>query len=159
MSDTTPKAPDMAQNSPETTQNTPETTQGPAASPTAVLNHIAVYVADLKISTDFYQQVFDLPIIPEPFKKGRHTWFSLGPAGQLHLIQGPKTEEVHDKNEHICFSVCAFDEFTDKLKARNIKYENWAGDPFAYGTRPDGIKQIYFKDPDGHWLEVNDDHK
>jgi len=23
--------------------------------------------------------------------------------------------------------------------------------------RPDGIQQIYFQDPDGYWIEVNDD--
>ncbi|MNL20518.1 fosfomycin resistance protein FosB [compost metagenome] len=123
------------------------------------LNHIAVYVADLKIATDFYQTVFDLEIIPEPFKDGRHTWFSIGAAGQLHLIQGAKSNVVHEKNDHLCFSVAAMEEFTAKLKAKQINYENWAGDRNAVTSRVDGIKQIYFKDPDGHWLEVNDDHK
>jgi lactoylglutathione lyase len=98
-------------------------------------------------------------VIPEPFNDGRHTWFSLGPAGQLHLIQGAKTKEVHDKNEHLCFSVASVDQFTAKLKAKSIPYENWAGEQETVTARPDGIKQIYFKDPDGHWLEVNDDHK
>jgi lactoylglutathione lyase len=23
-------------------------------------------------------------------------------------------------------------------------------------TRVDGVKQIYFKDPDGYWIEIND---
>jgi lactoylglutathione lyase len=126
---------------------------------TAILNHIAIYVADLKTATDFYEQVFELPVIPEPFNDGRHTWFSLGPAGQLHLIQGAKTKEVHDKNEHLCFSVASIDQFTAKLKVKSIPYENWAGEQETVTARPDGIKQIYFKDPDGHWLEVNDDHK
>jgi lactoylglutathione lyase len=26
-------------------------------------------------------------------------------------------------------------------------------------VRVDGVKQIYFQDPDGHWLEINDDYK
>jgi lactoylglutathione lyase len=50
-------------------------------------------------------------------------------------------------------------DFTAKLKAKQINYENWAGDRNTVTNRVDGIKQIYFKDPDGHWLEVNDDHK
>ena len=124
-----------------------------------VLNHIAVYVADLKIATDFYQTVFDLEIIPEPFKDGRHTWFSIGAAGHLHLIQGAKSNVVHEKNDHLCFSVASIGEFTAKLKAEKISYENWAGAQNTVTNRVDGIKQIYFKDPDGHWLEVNDDHK
>ena len=56
-----------------------------------VLNHIAVYVADLARATEFYKNVLGLQEIPEPFKDNRHTWFTLGPAGQLHLIQGAKT--------------------------------------------------------------------
>jgi lactoylglutathione lyase len=24
------------------------------------------------------------------------------------------------------------------------------------GLRPDGVRQIYFQDPDGYWIEVND---
>ncbi|RZL61872.1 MAG: VOC family protein, partial [Pedobacter sp.] len=120
---------------------------------------IAVYVSDLKTSTNFYQNVFDLPQIPEPFHDGRHTWFSLGTAGQLHLIQGAKTAEMHDKNEHLCFSVSSMDDFINKLKAKNITFESWAGAKGEVTLRVDGIKQIYFNDPDGHWLEVNNDHK
>jgi lactoylglutathione lyase len=123
------------------------------------LNHIAVYVADLKRATDFYKTVFDLEMIPEPFKDGKHTWFSIGAAGQLHLIQGAKSNVVHEKNDHLCFSVASIEEFTSALKANQISYENWAGALNTVTNRVDGIKQIYFKDPDGHWLEVNDDHK
>lgn len=126
---------------------------------TVALNHIAIYVADLKVGTDFYETVFDLEIIPEPFKDGRHTWFSIGVAGQLHLIQGAKSNVLHEKNDHLCFSVADMEAFTDKLKAKKISFENWAGDLNTVTRRVDGIKQIYFKDPDGHWLEVNDDHK
>lgn len=125
----------------------------------AVLNHIAIYTADLKSATDFYADVFELELIPEPFKDGRHTWFSLGAAGQLHIIQGAKTNTLYDRNDHLCFSVASIAEFTQKLTGLGIAYENWAGVRGAITKRVDGIKQIYFKDPDGHWLEVNDDHK
>ena len=124
---------------------------------TAVLNHIAVYVADLQKATDFYETVFDLEIIPEPFKDGRHTWFTLGPAGQLHLIQGAKSNEVHDKNEHLCFSVPSISLFIEKMNAKEIIFEDWAGKVGGVTKRADGVNQVYFKDPDGHWLEVNDD--
>lgn len=123
---------------------------------TAVLNHIAVYVADLKKATDFYQGVFNLEQIPEPFKDGKHTWFTLGAAGQLHLIQGAKANVTHEKNDHLCFSVPDVDTFTAALNAKNVAFENWAGKEKTITKRVDGVKQIYFKDPDGHWLEVND---
>lgn len=132
----------MAQNKPE---NTP-----------AILNHIAVYVSDLGKATGFYESVFNLKIIPEPFKDNRHTWFTLGPAGQLHLIQGAKGNETFDKNGHLCFSVPSVDDFIKKLNTKNISFEDWAGKEKEITLRVDGVKQIYFKDPDGHWLEVND---
>jgi len=122
----------------------------------AVLNHIAVYVADLNKATTFYESVFNLKMIPEPFKDNRHTWFTLGAAGQLHLIQGAKGNETFDKNGHLCFSVPSVDDFVKKLNTKNISFEDWAGKEKGITLRVDGIKQIYFKDPDGHWLEVND---
>ena len=54
----------------------------------ARLNHIAIYVIDLKISSDFYAQIVGLDTIPEPFHDGRHTWFSVGPKSHLHVISG-----------------------------------------------------------------------
>lgn len=125
---------------------------------TARLNHIAVYVTDLEKSTAFYKDVFEFTQIPEPFHDGRHTWFTLGSAGQLHLIQGAKGRGNFDKNEHLCFSVGSIETFIEKIKAKDIAYENWAGAAQSVTLRVDGIKQIYFQDPDGHWLEVNDDH-
>ena len=122
----------------------------------AVLNHIAVYVSDLKVSTDFYEGVFNLEKIDEPFKDGKHTWFKLGSISHLHLIQGIKTKINYDKNEHLCFSVASVETFIKKLKSRNINFESWAGAQGEFTLRVDGVKQIYFRDPDGHWLEVND---
>lgn len=121
-----------------------------------VLNHIAVYVADLAKATEFYKSVLGLQEIPEPFKDNRHTWFTLGPAGQLHLIQGAKTGNDHDKNEHLCFSVASVEDFVKNLNGRKVPYEDWPGKLSTVTTRVDGVKQIYFKDPDGHWLEIND---
>jgi lactoylglutathione lyase len=30
------------------------------------------------------------------------------------------------------------------------------GEKMAITNRVDGVKQIYFKDPDGYWIEIND---
>ncbi|MCX2574944.1 VOC family protein [Pedobacter sandarakinus] len=122
----------------------------------AALNHIAVYVSALDQSTNFYRDVFSLEQIPEPFKDGKHTWFSLGNGAALHLIQGVVVKQVFDKNDHLCFSVVSVDDFVKKLASKNVSYEDWPGKAGAITQRVDGVKQIYFKDPDGHWLEVND---
>lgn len=125
----------------------------------ATLNHIAVYVSDLDKSGIFYESLLNLPQIEEPFKDGKHIWFTLGSAGQLHLIKGAQKGIKYDKNEHLCFSVSSITDFIAKLDKAHIDYSNWPGTEKAPTVRPDGVKQIYFQDPDGHWLEVNDQKK
>lgn len=120
------------------------------------LNHIALYVVDLKISTNFYQHIIGLDTIPEPFHDGRHTWFSIGPKSHLHLIQGAASVIPHNKNSHTCFTVPSVEAFIQTLNKNNIPFENWAGDKQQVTNRVDGVKQIYFTDPDGYWIEIND---
>jgi len=128
-----------------------------AQSAKPILNHIALYVSDLKTSTYFYQHIIGLDTIPEPFHDGKHTWFSIGTHGHLHVISGAAAKTIHEKNTHLCFSVASMTDFTSALKANNIEYENWKGEKNTVTNRVDGVKQIYFKDPDGYWIEINDD--
>lgn len=121
-----------------------------------VLNHIAVYVHDLKKSADFYEDVVQLRKIPEPFQDGRHEWFSIG-GSQLHLIAGASAGREQNKNSHLCFSVQSIEAFIERLDEYGIDYSNWPGDSRSPTVRPDGVKQIYFQDPDGYWIEVNND--
>jgi lactoylglutathione lyase len=120
------------------------------------LNHIAFYVADLKTSTDFYLNVVGLDTIPEPFHDGRHTWFLIGPKSHLHVISGAPEKTTHIKNTHLCFTVPSVDEFIKRLNKYNTAYESWDGKKFSVTNRVDGVKQIYFQDPDGYWIEIND---
>lgn len=122
-----------------------------------VINHIAVYVQSLDTCTRFYRDVIGLEVIPEPFHDGRHTWFAIGDHAALHLIQGAKEITMHDKNSHLCFSVTSIERFINQLEENKIAYESWAGDANTFTTRADGIKQIYFTDPEGYWIEVNND--
>ncbi|MGI4743816.1 MAG: VOC family protein [Janthinobacterium lividum] len=125
--------------------------QGPV-----LLNHLALYVVDLQKSSAFYKNVLLLPEIPEPFKDGRHVWLRVGPHSQLHIIQGNKAQE-HDINTHLAFSVPDLAKFMAHLDKLNVRYGNWKSEARQTTPRPDGIKQIYLQDPDGFWLEVNDD--
>ena len=120
------------------------------------LNHIAIYVTDLQVSTAFYRDIIGLDTIPEPFHDGKHTWFSIGPKSHLHVISGAESATPHNKNSHLCFSVGSVDEFIGRLDKNKIEYENWAGEKKSVTNRVDGVKQIWFKDPDGYWIEIND---
>ena len=123
-----------------------------------VLNHIAVYVKDLKVSTAFYSDVIGLDTIPEPFHDGKHTWYGVSESSHLHLIQGAKEITKHDKNTHLCFSVTSIEEMISRLNKNKIPYESWTGEKMSVTTRVDGIRQLYFVDPDGYWIEINNDY-
>jgi lactoylglutathione lyase len=123
------------------------------------INHIALSVAQLERSRVFYQEVIGLDTIPEPFHDGRHVWFSVSEGAHLHLIQNPPPIEVPSKNTHLCFSVPDMKTFVAALQKRNIRFEDWPGKVSAITTRTDGIHQIYLQDPDGYWIEINDDYK
>jgi len=122
-----------------------------------MLNHMAMYVHDLKKSTQFYETILRFKKADEPFKDGKHTWFDLGPTSRLHLIEGAPNDIPRDKNDHLCFSVPSVDDFIARLEKNNVFYSNWKGEPKTFTLRVDGVKQIYFQDPDGHWIEINDD--
>lgn len=133
--------------------------QSTTARKPATLNHIAVYVSDLEKSEHFYTTLLNLAKMEEPFKDGKHIWYSLGAAGQLHLIKGAQQSVTPNKNEHLCFSVSSITDFMKILDQEKVDYINWAGTAKEPTVRVDGVKQIYFQDPDGHWLEVNDQNK
>lgn len=120
------------------------------------LNHLALYVQDLKTSRHFYEDIIGLDTIPEPFHDGKHTWFEVGPKSHLHLIEGAKAKISLDKNIHLCFSVLSVDQFVEVLKKHKVEFEDWYGSKGTITKRVDGVKQIYFKDPDGYWIEIND---
>ena len=122
-------------------------------------NHIALHVSLLGKSVDFYKNVLVLKQVDEPFKDGLHAWFEIGENTTLHLIEeldrDPPLEK--SKTNHLCFSVEDLGEFSKKLIENSFTFQNWAGELGEIHIRPDGIKQIFFQDPDGYWLEVNDD--
>jgi lactoylglutathione lyase len=128
------------------------------AQTTPRLNHIALSVHDLQKSTQFYQRMIGLDTIPEPFHDGRHTWFSIGDNSHLHLIQNEGPIITPSKNTHLCFSVSSVPAFSEKLKKAGMVFEDWAGTKGALTTRVDKVKQLYLQDPDGYWVEINDDN-
>ena len=52
--------------------------------------------------------------------------------------------------------VPSVERFVARLEENEVPYFDWPGKPQSVTTRVDGVKQLYFQDPDGHWIEVND---
>lgn len=124
-----------------------------------LFNHVALSVYDLKKSTFFYQEVLLLDTIPEPFKIGKHKWFEIAPGLALHLINDATEIKEHSRNTHICFSVGSIDDFVARLDEFGIVYYNVQNEPGKVGTRVDGVEQLYIKDPDGYWIEINNERR
>ena len=122
------------------------------------VNHIAVHVSNLEKSMSFYETILNLEEIEEPFKDGLHAWYDIGGGAALHLIEVANTPTEISKTNHLCFSMDDMDAFIIRLKCKNYPFEDWPGEKGKITTRPDGVRQIYIQDPDGYWLEINDDY-
>ncbi|MDP3313947.1 VOC family protein [Lutibacter sp.] len=118
-------------------------------------NHIALSVKNTDESATFYKDVLGLQEITNNTKINATRWFSLGEGKELHLISILKEPVTINKAVHFALTTDNFDAFVKTLEAKNIRYSDWPGTPNKISLRADGIKQIYFQDPDGYWIEVN----
>jgi lactoylglutathione lyase len=120
-------------------------------------DHAALHVHDLQKSAEFYERVMGLARTPDPFKDGRHVWFRIGAHEQLHIIADATDQPTRDIEVHLAFRVASVPDFMTHLDQTHVTYRNSTPSGHqAAGVRPDGVRQIYFQDPDGYWLEVND---
>jgi lactoylglutathione lyase len=120
------------------------------------LDHTTVFARDLPKSVEFYEKVMELEKIPDPFKDGRHIWFRIGGHEQLHVVGGATEVAPRGIDVHLAFRVASLPDFMTHLDQMKVNYRNFKGDG-KISARPDGVRQIYFQDPDGYWIEVNDD--
>lgn len=120
-----------------------------------IKDHDALLVKDLKVAANFYKEVLGLEEIPNGGLGDHIRWFQLEDKVQIHLIQNDE-EVVQNKGVHMALNTDKLEEFMAYLSSRNIHFENWPGEKGTTNTRPDDVSQIYFQDPDGYWIEVND---
>lgn len=111
-------------------------------------NHVALQVSDVAHSADFYAKVLDLQEIPIPAFDYPVKWFSLGANRELHLIGRDETiTSTGIRGNHFCLEVTDILQAEKHLKDLGISYQ-----PIKF--RPDGVKQLFLTDPDGHYIEL-----
>lgn len=120
-------------------------------------NHIALSVKNVDESIEFYQKVLQLKEIKNTASNSNTRWLSLGEGKQLHLIPRPNSEIKINKAVHFALTTSNFMSFVEYLQELKIDYSDWLGTPNKDYIRKDGIKQVYFQDPNGYWIEINDD--
>ncbi len=118
-------------------------------------NHLALSVKDLDRSAEFYKNVLHLQEITNRTKIEGIRWFSFGENKELHLISILKDPVTINKAVHFALTTSNFDNFVAGLESQKITYSDWPGNINKINIRADGIKQIFFQDPNGYWIEVN----
>ena len=139
----------------EKTRTTP-TNLDSASGFQVAIDHYAINVADLDQSVAFYQEVFGLKEIKDGTEQPHIRWFRLGSSQELHIIEVDSLDKKIPKGVHIALAVGDFDRFRESIEKRNLNYYDWPGSASQISTRPDKVRQLYFQDPDGYWVEVND---
>jgi lactoylglutathione lyase len=118
-------------------------------------NHLALSVKDVNRSADFYGNILKFQEITNRSKLEGVRWFSIGDGRELHLISIIKENVSVNKAIHVAFTTPDFDAFVVMLEKMKIAYSDWPGTPNKVNVRADGMKQVFFQDPDGYWIEVN----
>lgn len=115
---------------------------------TVELNHVAIHVADVARSCEFYANVLKLEPMARPAFDFPGAWFRLGAAQELHIIGG-RTEPVVSKHRGNHFALRA-----DNLEAWREHLNGFGAIIRGPVKRPDGATQIFVQDPDGHVIEL-----
>jgi catechol 2,3-dioxygenase-like lactoylglutathione lyase family enzyme len=118
-------------------------------------DHVALSVENVDQSAQFYMETLNLQEITNRTQINGIRWFSLGEGKELHLISILKDNITINKAVHFAITVSDFDSFVKKLNSMKINYTDWPGTSKKVNIRADGIKQVFFQDPNGYWIEVN----
>jgi lactoylglutathione lyase len=122
------------------------------------LHHVSLHVRDVDASAAFYETVLGLREIPNRLGGVRHIrWFTIDGFRTVHLIGGDReSERPRPLSNHIALATAQFETVLAHLRQRGVTDVSVARKPGDITIRADGIRQIYFQDPDGHWIEIND---
>jgi catechol 2,3-dioxygenase-like lactoylglutathione lyase family enzyme len=120
-------------------------------------DHVTIICADLEATRRFYVDVLGMTEVPRPAFGFPGLWFQAGNV-QIHATQqSPEAGQagwadrggtITSRGHHIAFAV------DDMTKALEIveKLDVRIASPLQ--RRPDGFKQVYLYDPDGHVVEL-----
>lgn len=125
----------------------------PATPRQVAANHLAIHVRNLEASARFYTDVLGLERMSVRLSPTM-IWLNAGEF-ELHLIEGRAQPVQAPLEVHLAFRVPDLSAAIARLDAERVVWGNFAGQAKTRQIRGDGVLQIYFRDPDGYWIEVN----
>jgi lactoylglutathione lyase len=131
----------------------------PAISVTS-FDHVTIICADLEATRRFYVDVLGMSQVSRPAFQFPGLWFQVGNV-QIHATQespeagkagwGDRGGKVVSRGHHIAFRVDDVSEALQIAKVHGVRIAS------PLQQRPDGYKQLYLYDPDGHVVEMVSD--
>jgi glyoxylase I family protein len=123
-------------------------------------DHVTIICADLAATRRFYVDVLDMIEVPRPAFKFPGLWFQLGNV-QIHATQespeagragwADQGGKVVSRGHHFAFRVDDVSKALKMVEAHGVRIAS------ALQQRPDGFRQVYLYDPDGHVVELVSD--
>ena len=120
------------------------------------IDHIALLVRDLDASVRFLTDVIGLTEIANPMGGTTIRWIDIGDGRRFHVQAGDISRVHVEKQTHFALSTTGFDATLARLRAQGVAFSDMQGNSGAINTRPDGMRAIFLRDPNGYWFEIND---
>jgi lactoylglutathione lyase len=120
-------------------------------------DHISLYVRDPSASARFYAEVLGLDEIENKTRRADIRWFGVDGDRAIHLIGGGEDPPPdRPRSAHFAMTSAHFDDALRFLTQMGVEYINSAGEAGRIAIRADGVRQVYFRDPDNYWIEINE---
>jgi catechol 2,3-dioxygenase-like lactoylglutathione lyase family enzyme len=120
-------------------------------------DHVTIICADLEATRRFYVELLGMAEVARPAFRFPGLWFQIGDV-QIHATEqsaeagqagwGDRGGSDISHGHHLAFAV---DDLTKALEAAETHGVRVAS---PLQQRPDGFKQVYLYDPDGHLVEL-----
>jgi catechol 2,3-dioxygenase-like lactoylglutathione lyase family enzyme len=120
-------------------------------------DHVTLICADLAATRRFYVDFLGMSPVPRPNFKFPGLWFQSGSV-QIHATKSSpeagkagwanQGNTITSRGHHIAFAVDDVSEALKVVERHNVRIAS------PLQQRPDGFKQLYIYDPDGHVVEL-----
>jgi catechol 2,3-dioxygenase-like lactoylglutathione lyase family enzyme len=120
-------------------------------------DHVTIICRDLVATRQFYADFLGLAEVERPSFGFPGLWFQMGNV-QIHATQespeagqagwGERGAKIIPRGHHIAFAVEDMSAALENVNAHGVRIAS----PLQH--RPDGYKQLYLYDPDGHLVEL-----